>query len=107
MFDWLEFTEAESGEQQDRDVKVLALTTCAFCKKAMDFLRERGIAYRYAYADKLSREDKRRLTEEYKQHFGDKPLFPTLIVNNDTAETGFIKANWLRALGISEGEQES
>ena len=106
MFDWMEFTKAEIADESDKDIKVLALTTCAFCRKAMDFLKEHGIPYRYAYADQLSREDKRRLTEEYKSHFGDKPLFPTLIVNDETAETGFVKKKWKEALGIPE-EQES
>lgn len=105
MFDWLEFTDARTRGDTERDVKVLALTTCAFCKKAMDFLHERGIPYRYAYADKLSREDKRRLTDEYKERLGDKPLFPTLIVDDETAETGFIKKKWLQALGLAEEEE--
>jgi glutaredoxin len=105
MFDWMEFSRADVEGELEDDVKVLALTTCAFCKKAMDFLEEHNVPYRYAYADQLSREDKRRLTEEYKEHFGDKPLFPTLIINNQSAETGFVKKKWREALGLSEGEE--
>mgnify|MGYP006303251355 CR=1 FL=1 len=103
MFDWLEFTE-EPGDKDDKDVKFLALKSCAFCKRGMDFLKKHGIAYKYAYVDTLSGQEKKKLKEEFKDKFGERPLFPTVIVDDEDYQLGFIEKAWEKLLGVSTGE---
>ncbi len=102
MFEWLDFTE-EAGDTDDKDVQFLALKSCAFCKRGMDFLKKHGIAYRYAYVDTLSSAEKKKLKDEFKESFGERPLFPTIIVDEKDYQLGFIEKAWEKLLGVGDG----
>ncbi|HQO39707.1 MAG TPA: glutaredoxin family protein, partial [Spirochaetota bacterium] len=51
----------EEGKSKAGDVTVYALSTCAFCKKALKFLRENSISFRYVYVDELDYESREEL----------------------------------------------
>ena len=40
-----------NGEKSEPLLTIFALSTCAFCKKAMNYLEEHGFGYRYCYLD--------------------------------------------------------
>ena len=103
MFDWLSFNEV-AGSQNDRKIQVLALKSCAFCKRAMEFLDKHGITYEYTYVDDLSGQDKKRLKDEFKSRFGERPLFPTVIIDDSDYQLGFIEKAWEKMLDISSQE---
>jgi glutaredoxin len=103
MFDWLTFNEV-SGSHDEKKIQVLALKSCAFCKRAMEFLGKHDIAYEYAYVDDLSGQDKKRLKEEFKDRFGERPLFPTVIVDDADYQLGFIEKAWEKMLNLSSQE---
>ena len=44
----------ESGTKKPADITVYALSTCGFCRSALNFLRENDIAFKYIYVDKQS-----------------------------------------------------
>ncbi|MFP4266505.1 MAG: glutaredoxin family protein [Spirochaetaceae bacterium] len=99
MFEWLEFTE-EPGDRSDKKIQFLALKSCAFCKRGMEFLAKHGFAYQYAYVDLLPAKDKKRLKDEFKEHFGERPLFPTIVVDGSDYQLGFIEKTWEKLLGV-------
>ncbi|MEX2442469.1 MAG: glutaredoxin [Alkalispirochaeta sp.] len=99
MFEWIDFTK-EPGEHNDKKIQVLALRTCAVCKEGMEFLASYGFSYQYTFANELSTKDKKRLKEEFQDHFGEHPFFPTIIVNDTDYRVGLVKDAWKEVLGI-------
>jgi len=93
MFDYVDF-QHKAGSNADRDLKLFALSTCGFCKKAMAFLEENGLAYDYVFVDLIDSEVKNRIKAEFEEHFEKKMLFPTLIIDGEEFLVGFIKFYW-------------
>lgn len=99
MFEWLDFDE-QPGERTDRKVKFFALKSCAFCKRGMEFLDKHGFAYSYMYVDSLSAKEKKQLKDEFKDKFGERPLFPTIVVDDEDFQLGFIEKAWEKMFGV-------
>lgn len=99
--DQLDYTTVD-GEKQDHDLVVYSLSTCAFCKKAIEFLKEHGYRFRFTYLDLIGIELKRSAKQELKAAYGDIPVFPVLVVDSKTAVSGFIPDRWAEAI---EGNQ--
>lgn len=89
-----------SGSQEPHELTVYALSTCAFCKKAMRYLEEHGFSYRYVYLDQLDFDLKREVKQELKSKFENLPVFPVLTIDNDEALSGFAEDQWASKLGI-------
>lgn len=100
MFDWIDF-EIHDGSRQELDVKVLALSTCGFCKRGMEYLDSHDIKYQYLYVDTLPKEQRKRISEEFKEKFKQRGLYPTLIVDDKEFQLGFIEKAWAKSLGIA------
>jgi glutaredoxin-like protein NrdH len=62
-------------------VKLFALSTCAWCKKTRRLLEESGIAYDYEYVD-LLQGNERDETMRILQRWNPNNSFPTLVINN-------------------------
>ncbi|MBN2509885.1 MAG: glutaredoxin [Spirochaetales bacterium] len=97
LFDDIPFTTVE-GRDTGRDLKVFALTTCGFCKRAMAFMHEQGPAFSYVYVDELGPDIKQELKDRFYKAFGAKMLFPTLLVDGKDFLPGFIRLHWEKAL---------
>lgn len=97
--DSLDFTHVE-GSRQDHDVVLYALSTCAFCKKGIDFLTKAGVDFKYIYLDQLEVELKREVKKELKSQFDNLVVFPVLVVDGNRALTGFTKDQWEASLGL-------
>lgn len=91
---------ARDGTRKERDIVVYALSTCGFCKRAMEFLDAQGFAYRYVYVDQIPLERKNRLKAELKDKFNDSVAFPFAVFDGEEHLVGFIKPDWLRTLGL-------
>ena len=96
----VEFHEVP-GESEPHKLTVYALSTCAFCKRAMDFLKEQGLSYRYVYLDQLDFDLKREVKQELKTKFENLPVFPVLVIDDEEAMSGFTKEKWSERLGLS------
>ena len=99
--DSLDFTHVE-GSRNDHDVVLYALSTCAFCKKGIDFLTKAGVDFKYIYLDQLDVELKREVKGELKSQFDNLVVFPVLVVDESRALTGFTKDQWEAALDLPE-----
>lgn len=96
----LNYTTVE-GEKTEPELTVYALSTCAFCAKAMDFLKKQGYRFRFAYVDEVDPQLKREFKRELSNQFDIVVVFPILVVNDEKAYSGFTELIWSRAVGIS------
>jgi glutaredoxin len=102
MFDTIQFTH-RIGKKSPTRILVLALSTCGFCKSALEFLDRNGFDYRFVHVDTLPPAAKSRLREEFSSRFGGKLVYPTMILNESEIVQGFLLPSWERALGLQEG----
>lgn len=99
MYSDVVYTEVK-GKSAEHDITVYALSTCGFCKRALAFLNDNGISYRYVYFDKLSEDEKaslrKRLMNDYKEYLS----FPYAIIDDKDVLVGFIETSWRSTLGL-------
>ena len=91
--DDIQFTDVD-GRDTGKSLKVFALTTCGFCKRAMAFMKEQGVSFSYVYIDELGPDVKQRLKDRFFEEFGKKMLFPTLLIDEKDFLPGFIRLHW-------------
>lgn len=99
MIEKLEFIE-EPGGNAEQSLTVYSLSTCAFCKRAMDFLKERDVAFRYVQLDKINPMVKATVKSELKKQYDNLPVFPVLVINDERALSGFNEEKWRNELGL-------
>jgi glutaredoxin len=100
MIDKLEFSEQE-GTVQKHDLTVYALSTCAFCKKAIRFLQDHDVKFRYIYLDTINPMVKRTVKSELKSRYSSLPVFPVLVIDDREAISGFSEEKWKEILDIA------
>lgn len=88
------------GSKADRSLRVYALSTCAFCEKAMNFLKEQDIQFEYLFMDTIDRELKKNIKTELKEKHGSIPLFPLLVLDGKESISGFTEDKWREFLHI-------
>lgn len=96
--DRLEYTTV-AGTRHDHDLKLYALSTCGFCKRAMKYLEARGEQYAYVHLDLIDLELKRQVKRELKAKYDDLPVFPILTIDDAQAMSGFSEERWSERLG--------
>ena len=101
MFEYLEFTRVP-GTRKDKDLIMLALSTCGFCRRAKEFLAEHQVEYRYVDVDSLDPEIKKQIRADFTEKFKKIITFPALIMDGEDMLTGFIKPSWVDHLGLGE-----
>ena len=92
-------TTKVEGSNTKNKVFLYTLSTCGWCKKTKELLKEKGVAYEYLDLDKCSKDDQKTAIEELKAK--NIPVaFPVIIINNDTIIQGFKKDKILEALKL-------
>ena len=89
-----------TGTRQDHDVIVYSLSTCAFCRRAIEYLKSNGVQFRYAHLDQIDLETKRSVKRELSERFDNIVVFPILVVDDQRAYSGFTESVWARALDL-------
>ncbi len=103
MFEQVDFT-AVPGTKTEHDIAILALSTCGFCKRGMEFLQAQHFAYRFIYLDLIPPELKQQVKEEFKTKFQSSLSYPALVLDRQKMTIGFIKRHWEELLGIPTEE---
>jgi glutaredoxin len=98
MFD-IEYNN-EEGTNKNHDLTLFALSTCGFCKRSMKFLKEKNIAFKFVYLDKLDREKKNEIKSLLKKKFNKRPVFPYLVIDEKEVVVGFTQSEWEKSLGL-------
>ncbi|TFH38733.1 MAG: glutaredoxin, partial [Chrysiogenales bacterium] len=71
--------EIVNGTVDIGDVTVYALSTCGFCKRALSFLRENSVKFRYLYIDDLPPDEKAEIRKAISEKFNREIRYPFLI----------------------------
>ena len=100
MIDKLEFSEHD-GSVQKHDLTVYALSTCAFCKRAIKFLQDHDVKFKYIYLDTINPMVKRTVKSELKSRYSSLPVFPVLVIDDREAVSGFSEEKWKEILDIT------
>ncbi len=101
MFDYLNFTEVE-GSKANKDLKMLSLSTCGFCKRAKAFLKEQEIRYSYVDVDSLEKDVKKQLRREFAEVHGKAITYPTLFIDGKDILVGFVRPSWITTLELED-----
>lgn len=92
--------ETVEGARQDHDVVVYSLSTCAFCRRALEYLKKSDVRFRYSHLDLIDVETKRSVKRELAERFDNIVVFPILVVDDQRAFSGFTESVWSRALDL-------
>lgn len=90
-------TEHVNGKDRGA-VMLYALSTCGWCAKTKDLLREMGVAFDFTYVDLLDgreQDDAMAMVERYNPSGS----FPTLVIGNKRAIIGYREQEIREALG--------
>ncbi|MHA1675309.1 MAG: glutaredoxin family protein [Promethearchaeota archaeon] len=93
MFEGIPFVQ-ESGTVNKNNIKLFALSTCGFCRRGMNYLRDQSIEFSYVYVDQIPFEQKQELKEKLKKKFEKRVAFPFVVVNESVAMVGFLQKEW-------------
>ena len=63
------------------NIVLYALSTCGWCSKTKDLLREMGVEYKFVDVDLLEGEEREEIMEEVKR-WNPQSNFPTIVINN-------------------------
>jgi len=75
------------GRNNKHKVLVYAISTCGWCKRAKQFLKDNNVEYEYVDVDLCSMVDKQKIMNDI-QSRGGMLAYPTLIIDNKTLLTG-------------------
>jgi len=78
------------GKRKEPKLFLYTLSTCGWCKKTKEFLKENGMAYEYVDVDKVNRDEQREVIDDLKKR-GAPLAFPIIIVDNEQVISGFKK----------------
>ena len=93
VYDKINFI-TEDGNDSGHSITVYALSTCGFCRRAISYLRERKLAFRYVYIDELPPDVKAEIKAELREKYMRNLVFPFLVVDDRESTTGFVQEKW-------------
>ncbi len=87
------------GKHKEHQVLMYAISTCGWCRKTKQLLKNLGVEYEYVDVDLASKEDKEVIKQDIQRRGGDL-IYPTIIIDDTTLITGFREAKIKEALGL-------
>lgn len=79
-------------------VMLYALSTCGWCGKTKELLKELGIDFDFVYVDLLEDPERETVLNEI-ERWNPKGSFPTLVIRNEKSIVGFRDTEIREALG--------
>lgn len=99
MFDHIVF-QPVAGAVSTRRIRLLALSTCGFCRRGQAFLEKHGFAYEYVHLDTLDPAVKAGVKQEFKEKFDATLSYPALVIDDDKHTVGYVKRFWEDLLNL-------
>ena len=84
----------KEGENKGKNLILISLSTCGFCKKAVQFLTEKGVPFAYTYLDKETPAAKKLLRAYVSETFDTSITYPFLMIDNKKWISGFLRVEW-------------
>ena len=94
----MKFVKVQGGNKKHK-VFLYAISTCAWCKLAKQFLKDNNIEYEYVDVDLCNNEDKEKIRNDI-QNKGGSLSYPTVIIDDKILINGFRKDKLKEALEI-------
>ena len=91
----MKFTKVDGIHKAD--IKIFALSTCGWCKKAKQFFNEKGYSYSFVDVDLLDDDENLTAMETIKK-WNPVGSFPTIVINNKKGLRGFNSNDIMKAL---------
>ncbi|UCH36915.1 MAG: glutaredoxin family protein [Candidatus Bathyarchaeota archaeon] len=76
------------GENRKHKVMVYALSTCSWCKRTKQYLKDNHIEYDYVDVDLCNAEDRERVRRDIMRR-GGRLSYPAIIIDDQVLITGF------------------
>ena len=76
------------GKRKDHQVFMYTISTCGFCKRTKQFMKDKDVEHEYIDVDKVSKEERDTIHKDIKNR-GGRLAFPTIIIDNTMLITGF------------------
>jgi glutaredoxin len=89
--------EHVNGKNQGK-IMLYALSTCGWCAKTKELLRQMGVEFDYAYVDLLEGKEQDDVMNVVEK-FNPNGSFPTLVIDNNKVIIGFREQEIREALG--------
>ena len=89
--------EHVAGKKKGKII-LYALSTCQWCEKTKDLLRQLGVDFYYVYVDLEASEEQDKLIGQVEQ-FNQRGSFPTLVIDDRKSIVGFREGEIREALG--------
>ena len=87
------------GTLNKHKVFLYTLSTCGWCKKTKELLKEKGVSYEYLDVDALDSDERKAAIEDLRRRKA--PLgFPIIIINDTELISGYQPDKILGALGL-------
>ena len=93
-----EYTKHVAGDNK-ADIALYTLSTCGWCRKTKDLLKDLGVAYRYIDIDLLQGEARSEAVEELSR-WNPSRSFPTIVIDGDRCIVGFQEGKLKEAVGV-------
>lgn len=87
-----------SGEKEDHEVFVYALSTCAWCKRTKQFLKDCKICYEYLDVDLADAKDQKKIEDELRKW--NCHAYPAVLIDGKRLIVGFKEDELKEALGL-------
>ena len=91
-------TEHVAGKNRGT-VMLYALSTCGWCARTKDLLRELGVEFDFTYVDLLDGKEQDEAMDRVEK-FNPSGSFPTLVINDRKAIVGFREQEIREAFGV-------
>jgi glutaredoxin len=88
-----------AGKKKKHRVLIYALSTCVWCKRTKQLLKDNGVEFEYADIDLCSPKDQEEIRKDIVKH-GGHISFPTIIIDDKTVITGFREEKIKEALEL-------
>ena len=90
--------EHVDGENKGK-IMLYALSTCVWCKKVKDLLKNLGVEYSYIFVDPLDGEYKDKIMDEVEK-WNTRMSFPTLVIRDEKCIVGFKEDEIKNTIGV-------
>jgi len=87
------------GRNNKHKVLMYAISTCGWCKRTKNFLKDNNVEYEYVDIDLCSREDREEIRKDILSR-GGRLSYPTIIIDEKSLITGFQEDKIREALEI-------
>ncbi|MFX0037776.1 MAG: glutaredoxin family protein [Promethearchaeota archaeon] len=71
------------GSNKKRDIIILTLSTCMWCKKCKAWLNENNVQYRYVDIDQIKFEEKSEILEYLRSNYESRVSYPYMICDGE------------------------